>query len=54
MINNMMQPKFQTKLVIKKKLNDLIARSKDIPSSTLLPSNDTRKELDVYYATLFL
>jgi hypothetical protein len=37
-----------------KKLKDLIARSKDIPSSTHLPGNGARKELDVYYATFFL
>ena len=62
MINNMMQPQFdfyivlyyKTKRVIKQETKDSIARSKDIPSSTLLPGNGARKELDVYYATLFL
>jgi len=57
-----MQPKlhffvvffYKTKLVKNKKLKDLIARSKDIPSSTHLPGNGARKELDVYYATFFL
>ena len=28
--------------------------TKDIPSSTHLPGNGARKELDVYYLTLFL
>jgi hypothetical protein len=40
--------------VINKKLKDSIARSKDISSSTHLPGNGTRKELDAYYATFFL
>ena len=44
----------KTKLVKNKKIKDLIARSKDIPSSTHLPGNGARKELVVDYATLFL
>ena len=38
----------------RKKQKDLIARSKYIPSSTNLPVNSARKELDVYYATFSL
>jgi hypothetical protein len=37
--------------VINKKLKDSIARSKEIPSSTHLPGNGARKEVDVYYTT---
>ena len=54
-MNNMRQPQFhffvvffyKTKPVINKKLKDLIGISKDIPSSTHLPSNGARKKLDV-------
>ena len=37
-----------------KKQKDEIARSKEIPSSANLPGDGARKELDVYYALLFL
>ena len=40
--------------MINKQLKYSIARSKDIPSSTHLPGNGATKELDVYYATVFL
>ena len=40
--------------MIKQNLKDLIARSKGIPSSTHLPGNGARKELDVYYTTFLL